>query len=116
MKNKKTVIWIVLLAVVLAAALLIWKSCGSKDPEAPDNRTENAEPADNTENTDNTDNTAPADNTENTENGENTENAENAENTEPNENGESGEGSASIIEDGGDLVIVIPDDQGSGGL
>ena len=32
MKNKKTVIWIVLLAVVLAAALLIWKSCGSKDP------------------------------------------------------------------------------------
>ena len=116
MKNKKTVIWIVLLAVVLAAALLIWKSCGSKDPQAPDNRTENAEPADNTENTDNT---APADNAENAENSENTENAENAENaenTEPNENGESGEGGASIIEDGGDLVIVIPDDQGSGGL
>lgn len=67
MKNKKTVIWILVVLCVLVIGALIWR--GAKNP-ASEPGTPSAEES----------------------------------------------GSASVIEDSGDLVIVIPDDQESGGL
>lgn len=95
MKNKKTVIWIVLIICLLAAALLIWKGCGDAGHGGPSSHTSK---------------------TDLPQGGESGENGAGSESGENGNGGESGEGGASIIEDGGDVVIVIPDDQESGGL
>ena len=102
MKKNKTLIWVLVIVLLVAAAAIIWKVTQKNNPEPVTPPTEDVTPADPTDTTDPTDPTDPV---------------EPADPTDPDadEPGSEDEG-AGLIEDGGDIVIVIPDDQGSGGL
>ena len=112
MKNKKTAIIIAAAVFVLAAAMIIWiAASGKKAPQTVDEPTgtsETGKPAAGSDPTEPTvtDDPAATDDPDATPGPDTTGSPASTEDPE----------GATAIDDGGDIIITIPDDQGSGGL
>ncbi len=116
MKNKKNIICIVLIVFLLAVAVIIWKGPGSRGSGTPSNPADSTVPGSNIEPGGNTEPGGNSGEGGSGEGGGSGQSGEPGKESETGEDNPGGDGGASIIEDGGDLIIIIPDDQDSGGL